>query len=80
MLHGARQILAQPTPSANDMEGVPLPAAKLALVVPTLHEVANIEKVLQRIRTSLDPLGIPYELIVVDDDSGDGTALLYSDG
>ena len=74
MLHGARQILAQPTPSANDIEGVPLPAAKLALVVPTLHEVANIEKVLQRIRTSLDPLGIPYELIVVDDDSGDGTA------
>lgn len=47
--------------------------AKLALVVPTLHEVANIERILQRIRTSLDPLEIPYEIIIVDDDSRDGT-------
>jgi dolichol-phosphate mannosyltransferase len=74
MLHGAQQILAPS--AARDIDRVALPAAtaKLALVVPTLHEVANIEKVLQRIRCSLDPLGIPYELIVVDDDSRDGTA------
>jgi dolichol-phosphate mannosyltransferase len=60
------------------MAGGPLAAAKepakLALVVPTLHEVANIETILQRIRTSLDPLGISYEVIIVDDDSQDGTA------
>lgn len=49
------------------------PAAKLALVVPTLHEAANIPTVLERVRQSLDPLGFPYELIVVDDDSRDGT-------
>jgi dolichol-phosphate mannosyltransferase len=36
--------------------------------------VANIERTLQRIRTSLDPLAIPYEIIVVDDESRDGTA------
>jgi hypothetical protein len=47
--------------------------AKLALVVPTLHEVANIEIILSRARSTLDPLGISYELIVVDDDSQDGT-------
>jgi len=45
----------------------------LALVVPTLHEAANIGRVLERVRASLDPLGVPYELIVVDDDSQDGT-------
>ena len=45
----------------------------LTLVVPTLHEAANIGRVLERIRASLDPLGTPYELIVVDDDSQDGT-------
>jgi len=39
----------------------------------TSAEAANIHAVLQRVRTSLDPLAIPYELIVVDDDSGDGT-------
>lgn len=69
--------MEQCSPSASDREGAPPPAkepAKLALVVPTLHEVANIERILQRIRTSLDPLDIPYELIIVDDDSRDGTA------
>ncbi|HEX6905915.1 MAG TPA: glycosyltransferase, partial [Terriglobales bacterium] len=45
----------------------------LALVVPTLHEAANIGRLLERARASLDPLGVPYELIVVDDDSQDGT-------
>jgi dolichol-phosphate mannosyltransferase len=45
---------------------------KLALVVPTLYEAGNIRELLERVRGALDPLGIPYELIVVDDDSGDG--------
>ncbi len=70
--------MEQLSPSASDVEDAPRPAAreaaKLALVVPTLHEVANIERLLQRIRTSLDPLAIPYEIIVVDDESRDGTA------
>jgi len=47
--------------------------AALAVVVPTLQEAANVGPVLDRIRASLDPLGVPYELIVVDDDSRDGT-------
>ncbi len=46
---------------------------QLGIVIPTLHEAANIRIVLERIRESLHPLGISYELIVVDDDSGDGT-------
>lgn len=66
------------SPSASDMEDVPLVAAKgpamLALVVPTLHEAANIERILERIRSSLDLLNIPYEIIIVDDDSQDGTS------
>jgi len=68
--------MEQRSPSAGEMEGVPRAAArepaKLALVVPTLNEVANIERTLQRIRSSLDPLEIPYEVIIVDDDSRDG--------
>jgi dolichol-phosphate mannosyltransferase len=46
---------------------------KLTLVVPTLYEAGNLPTLLQRIRTSLDPLGVEYEVIVVDDDSRDGT-------
>src|ERR1700675_1519264 len=47
---------------------------KFALVVPTLNEAGNIETLLGRVQTALDPLSIPYEVIVVDDGSTDGTA------
>jgi len=46
--------------------------SKLALVIPTLCEADNIQVLLERIQKSLEPLNIPYELIVVDDDSRDG--------
>jgi dolichol-phosphate mannosyltransferase len=48
-------------------------APLLCLVIPTLGEAGNVRKTLDRIRRSLDPLDISYQLIVVDDDSGDGT-------
>lgn len=51
----------------------------LAVVVPTLHEAANLAQVLSRARASLDALGAPYELIVVDDDSRDGTESIVQD-
>ncbi|MBA3912478.1 MAG: polyprenol monophosphomannose synthase [Acidobacteriales bacterium] len=49
-------------------------ALKFALVIPTLNEVGNIAPLAERIRGALDPTGIQYELIFVDDDSQDGTA------
>src|SRR5215471_7817193 len=51
---------------------------KLAIVIPTLHEAGSIEELLDRLRRSADGLEIPYELIVVDDDSGDGTEAIVS--
>ena len=45
----------------------------LALAVPTLREAGTIGAVLDRVRKTLDPLGISYQVIVVDDDSNDGT-------
>src|SRR5215470_6618651 len=47
---------------------------KFALVVPTLNEAGNIERLLHEISESLRPLEVPYEIIVVDDCSTDGTA------
>ena len=47
---------------------------KLGLVVPTLNEAGNIPVLLGRIRKSLSSTAIAYEIIVVDDDSHDGTA------
>ena len=46
---------------------------KLALVIPTLHEAANLCPLLCRLRSALDSIDIPWEIIVVDDESGDGT-------
>src|SRR5580692_13125607 len=51
---------------------------KLALVIPTLCEAENIGGLLDHVRSVLDPLGIAYEILVVDDDSNDGTADLVS--
>ena len=47
---------------------------KLALVIPTLCEAENICGLLSHVRSILDPLAVPYEILVVDDDSCDGTA------
>jgi len=47
---------------------------KLALVIPTLCEAENIGGLLEHVRAVLDPLETPYEILVVDDDSNDGTA------
>jgi dolichol-phosphate mannosyltransferase len=47
---------------------------KLGLVVPTLNEAGNIPVLLERIRQALTPTGLDYEILVVDDDSHDGTA------
>lgn len=46
---------------------------KLALVVPTINEAGNIERLLNEVSDSLRPLGFAYEIIVVDDNSTDGT-------
>ncbi len=66
--------------------GTPLPVTgpsdrapeKLALVIPTLSEAENIGGLLDHVRSVLDPLEIPYEILVVDDDSPDGTGAIVS--
>jgi dolichol-phosphate mannosyltransferase len=47
---------------------------KLGLVIPTLNEAGNIPVLLNRIHQSLSTAGIDYEILVVDDNSQDGTA------
>jgi dolichol-phosphate mannosyltransferase len=52
-------------------EAIPRSPA-LALVIPTLREARNIKPLLERVRASLDPCDLAYEVIVVDDESCDG--------
>jgi dolichol-phosphate mannosyltransferase len=51
---------------------------QLALVIPTLCEAENIARVIGMAREALDPLHLDYEIIVVDDDSRDGTGDVVS--
>ncbi len=48
----------------------------ISIVIPTYKEADSIEEVLRRSGTALAQSGEEYELIVVDDNSGDGTAEL----
>lgn len=50
----------------------------LLLVIPTLREAANLPTLLARVQTSLDSSSSPWEVVVVDDDSRDGTAELVN--
>ena len=49
---------------------------KLSIVIPTFHEVRNLEAVSRAIDTVLRKQGIAYELIFVDDNSQDGSEAL----
>jgi dolichol-phosphate mannosyltransferase len=53
-------------------------AGKFALVIPTLCEAENIGGLLEHVRQVLDPLKISYEILIVDDDSSDGTGAVVS--
>lgn len=57
-------------PLAGSIE---LGKGSLALAIPTLWEAENISWLLDRVRAALTPLQVPYEILVVDDDSRDGT-------
>ncbi len=46
----------------------------LSIIVPTYNESRNIEELLRRLFTALKPNYTQYEVLVVDDNSPDGTA------
>jgi len=46
----------------------------LSIIVPTYNESRNIEELLTRISKALKPINIPFEVLIVDDNSPDGTA------
>jgi len=50
------------------------PTAKTSIILPTYNEKDNIVDLVQAIHRYLEPEGFDYEVIVVDDNSPDGTA------
>jgi len=48
----------------------------VSVVIPAYNEEKNIENILSRTNKTMETMGIPYEIIVVDDGSTDKTRLL----
>ncbi len=46
---------------------------RVSIVVPTYREAENLPALVRRIAAAMAPLARPYEIVVVDDDSRDGT-------
>ena len=51
----------------------------VSIVVPTLREAANIPTLAARIHDALSPTGTRWELLLIDDDSGDGSEEIVAD-
>ena len=47
---------------------------ELSVVIPAFNEASRLPPTLERVRAYLDARGRPYEILVVDDGSGDDTA------
>jgi undecaprenyl-phosphate 4-deoxy-4-formamido-L-arabinose transferase len=62
------EAIAEPAPRLADE---PLPA--ISLVVPVFNEERTLEEVYRQSVVALESVGKPYEVIVVDDGSSDGT-------
>jgi dolichol-phosphate mannosyltransferase len=73
-MSAGREATRSQLPGGTEMR----PQETLALVIPTLREAENISGLLHHVRSVLDPLGIDYEVLVVDDDSRDGTEEIVS--
>jgi undecaprenyl-phosphate 4-deoxy-4-formamido-L-arabinose transferase len=66
--------MAEPKPVAEAApRAVEEPLPEISLVVPVFNEEATLEEVCRRATATLEELGKPFELIVVDDGSRDGT-------
>lgn len=56
-----------------------MPGSPASIIVPTFREVANIRPLVERIMAATTAAGIPVEIIVVDDNSCDGTEEAVND-
>jgi len=55
-----------------------LPGGSVTVVVPAYNEAPNLPSLVEEVRAALDPLGIDWELVVVDDGSDDNTPAMLA--
>jgi undecaprenyl-phosphate 4-deoxy-4-formamido-L-arabinose transferase len=65
--------MAEPETAPDTAARLAAPVPAVSLVIPVLNEEATLEEVYRRSTATLEELGKPFEVIVVDDGSRDGT-------
>jgi dolichol-phosphate mannosyltransferase len=63
---------SESTPANERAASGPL-CPRVSLVLPTYNEAQNLPRLIPRLTSVLEREGVPFEIIVVDDDSPDGT-------
>lgn len=58
----------------SNRESAAISGVQVSIILPTYNERDNIVDLVEAIRAVLDPEGLCYEVLVVDDNSPDGTA------
>lgn len=65
--------------AATETVDHPRPVTGISVVIPVYNEEGNLRELHRQVVTSLEALGLPYEIIIVDDGSRDGTWAVISD-
>src|SRR5579864_2219493 len=60
-------------PERNPGGPGPQPLPEISLVIPVYNEEANLPPLAEEIRQTMQALGRPYEVLLVDDGSTDGS-------
>jgi dolichol-phosphate mannosyltransferase len=68
-----------PPPAATSSPMAAMQTPLVSVVLPTYNERDNILDLLEAIQQQLEPVGMSYEVLVVDDSSPDGTAEVVCD-
>jgi glycosyltransferase involved in cell wall biosynthesis len=66
-------VNGSPRAAPAGADGAPAPIASVSVVVPVFNEEGNLPELHRRLVAVLEGVGLPFELIVVDDGSTDGT-------
>lgn len=67
--HATRELSGRNAPTVDPPE----PILSLSVVIPLFNEEGNLDELYRRLTTALVPMGLSYEIILVDDGSTDGT-------
>jgi glycosyltransferase involved in cell wall biosynthesis len=76
--HGHSGLAELAVPFALEGDIAPRPISSLTILIPVMNEEGNLTELHTRLTESLDQIGLPFEIIFVDDGSLDGTWNLVS--